>query len=57
MATTRRKAAPVNVSQLHPELQRLVKEFGATRVQIVNANTVIVWNSEGARKRLSRRVK
>lgn len=54
---TNKKFGPVNVSMLHPELQKLVRKFGAVRVQIVNANTVVVWNSEGAKKRLSRKVR
>ena len=53
----RKKATPVVVSQLHPELQKLVKQYGATQVQIIDANTVVVWNSEGAKRRLSKRVK
>lgn len=51
------KASPVVVSQLHPELQKLVKQHGADTIQIIDKNTVVVWNSAGAKTRLSRRVK
>jgi hypothetical protein len=50
----KRKAAPVDESMLEKDLKKLVKKHGATRVTIVNATTIILWNSEGQKQRLTR---
>lgn len=45
------KVHPVDTSKLPPEIKRLLPS-DVDRIQILNATTVIVWNSAGQRRKL-----
>lgn len=47
----------VTISQLPRELRELLPYHKADRVQVLNANTVIVWNSVEQRRRLQGKVR
>ena len=49
------KPAPVTVSKLHPALKKYLRN--AERVQIIDARTIIVWNSTEQKRRLQRKVR
>jgi hypothetical protein len=51
------KAAPATTTILRDELKEYQKEYGTDLVEIVNATTIIVWNSRAQRDRLSRKVR
>jgi hypothetical protein len=54
MPPRRPKPAPATTTILRDELKAYQKEYGTDLVEIINATTIIVWNSAEQRAKLSK---
>ena len=54
MPPRRPKPAPAVTTILRDELKAYQKEYGTDLVEIINATTIIVWNSAEQRAKLSK---
>jgi hypothetical protein len=50
-----RKKFPVTTETIHPEIQALIKQYGADRVRVLNSRECIIYNSREAKERLTKK--
>ena len=48
------RPAPATTTILRDELKEYQKQYGTDLVEIINATTIIVWNSKAQRDKLSK---